>query len=273
MILILLSLLITFTEASDNQELRLVSTVPSITNTIVYLGAEDNLVGISNFCKISKKSVTRIGSGLTPNYEKIYSLKPTNVLVSKTADGKIEKDLKKMGLGFETFGFNGLEEIKKSFIRLGVVTNKKKKSLNLIKEVNQLLTPVTKLKGKTFLWVISSEESKGIVSKVMIAGTDTHYHHILNTFGMKAPTGTLPGYHGQTLEKIIMLQPDYIFVSYPDMANSDKLKEDKKKWNKTLILKAVKDKRVYFLKGNEYVVPGPSILKLIKSLRTIVNAD
>lgn len=67
------------------KQFRIVSLVPSLTETICDLGLQKNLVGCTNFCISPKglhKTAQIVGGTKDASIEKIISLKPTHILVN-----------------------------------------------------------------------------------------------------------------------------------------------------------------------------------------------
>lgn len=252
---------------------RLISTAPSITETVKYLGGDKALVGVSNFCSMDE-SITRVGSAITPNFEKIVSLSPTKILALKTANSTLEESLDKLSLSYVSLAFNSLDDILESVKSIGneIGGDAPKKAKNFALEVKSELNPIKEIIEKKYLWVISSEENNGMISKVMIAGSGTHYHQIIKLLGFYTPKGVLPNYHSLSLEQIIKMKPDYIFVSTPGNIGKDEFDAMKSSWLKTSVLDAVKNKKVFFFKGDEFVVPGTSILSMIKQIKGAISA-
>ncbi|TNF27764.1 MAG: ABC transporter substrate-binding protein [Deltaproteobacteria bacterium] len=252
---------------------RLISTAPSITETVKYLGGEKSLVGVSNFCNIDD-SITRVGSAITPNFEKMVSLSPTKILALKTVNSTLEKSLNKLSLSYVSLAFNSLDDILESVKSIGneIGGDAPKKANDFAMEIKSELNPIKEVIEKKYLWVISSEENNGMISKVMVAGTGTHYHQIIKLLGFYTPKGILPNYHSLSLEQIIKMKPDYIFVSTPGNIGPAEFEAMKTSWLKTSILDAVKNKKVYFFKGDEFVVPGTSILSMIKKIKGAISA-
>jgi iron complex transport system substrate-binding protein len=64
---------------------RIVSLAPSLTETIYALGAQDRLVGVTDFCDYppDAQKKTKVGGAINPNLEEIASLHPDLVLVTK----------------------------------------------------------------------------------------------------------------------------------------------------------------------------------------------
>jgi len=70
---------------------RIVSLVPSVTETLFALGAEDRLVGVTDFCDYppAARRKPSVGGMVNPNLEVIVSLRPD--LVVATTEGNREE--------------------------------------------------------------------------------------------------------------------------------------------------------------------------------------
>jgi len=80
---------------------RIVSLVPSLTDAVIFHGAEDRLVGVSKFCipAIEKrKSVAVISDALRADAEAIVALKPDLVLTHSWQDENTRKQLERAGI-------------------------------------------------------------------------------------------------------------------------------------------------------------------------------
>src|SRR5437870_6818880 len=65
---------------------RIVSLAPSLTETIYALGAQDRLVGVTDYCDYPPEAQLKpkIGGPINPNLEQLVALKPDLVLVTKS---------------------------------------------------------------------------------------------------------------------------------------------------------------------------------------------
>src|SRR5271170_4707292 len=72
---------------------RIVSTFPSVTETLFALGAGDRVVGVSNYCRYPAAvlSLPKVGSYTKPDPEKIALLHPDLVIIQKSAVGLGER--------------------------------------------------------------------------------------------------------------------------------------------------------------------------------------
>ena len=69
---------------------RVISMAPNLTEIVYDIGAGDELVGVTDYCRFppEAKRKEKIGGWLNPNYEKILSLKPDLVLALQFHDGE-----------------------------------------------------------------------------------------------------------------------------------------------------------------------------------------
>ena len=71
-------------EAADSAEgsARIVSLVPSVTETLFALGAGREVVGVSQYCDYPPRALQlpKVGTFLSPNIEAIIGLRPTIVI-------------------------------------------------------------------------------------------------------------------------------------------------------------------------------------------------
>ena len=101
---------------------------PTITEIISSLGKEDLIVGVTNFCNYPKSacSKTKIGSALTPDMEKILSLRPDIIFTPRMQNSKVESKGKKLGLKLINLGFDSFQDIKDSIALIGNKLQSKK---------------------------------------------------------------------------------------------------------------------------------------------------
>ncbi len=74
-----------------NPPKKIVSLVPSVTETIATIGKEDILTGVTRFCMYPagiKKKATLIGGTKTVNVQSIHQLKPDLILAEKSENNK-----------------------------------------------------------------------------------------------------------------------------------------------------------------------------------------
>jgi len=106
---------------------RIVSLVPSVTEIVFALGAEDRLVGVTDFDDYppGARRKPRVGGMLAPSLEVIASLRPD--LVVATTEGNREEtvaQLRRLGIPVYLVAAPGLADVWDVIARLGVLTGR-----------------------------------------------------------------------------------------------------------------------------------------------------
>jgi iron complex transport system substrate-binding protein len=80
---------------------RIISMLPSHTETLFALGVGSKVVGIDQFSnspKLETDKIQKVGNTFTPNLEAIAALKPDLVLIDDSAYSKLSENLEKLGI-------------------------------------------------------------------------------------------------------------------------------------------------------------------------------
>jgi len=242
----------------------IISTIPSITEMVYYLGAQSQLIGVTPFCKFPKEAqkITKIGSSFSLNIEKIVSLKPGVVLLAPTKGGKNQRLLKKLGIRYEVIPYERLEDVETGLRKINnsLMLGRSDK----IEDFKKSLM-IKSLKNKKVLIVIGEDIRSGQLRSVRVAGKKTFYGDILTQLGATNAYGQDgASYPKLDLERIMKLKFDYIIrIGGESPLN----KELVNKWKTTSY-----SNRVKFIFADYAVVPGPRIGKLLKDVMEVINA-
>ena len=139
-----------FCSAKTAEKNRIISLMPAHTEIIFALGAEDKLVGVSNYCNYPAGALKKekVGDYLRPNFEKIYALKPDIIFTSEWKNSILLKNLVNLGLNVKQFKNEaGINDIFKTIRLIAAETNKKKEGRELIKKIKKRLASISKKTG------------------------------------------------------------------------------------------------------------------------------
>lgn len=251
--------------ASFKTPKRVISTLPSITEMVYFLGAGEKLVGVTPYCNYPKEasSKPKVGSSFSLNIEKVVSLKPDLVLLAPTQGSKVPENLKKLGINYELIPYERLSDIKKGLnqIDLSLGLNKAK----YIKDHFEAFKLKKKLRSRVLV-VIGEDIQSGFVKSVRVAGNKTFYGDLLKELGAVNAYGQEgSNYPKLDLERIMRLKFDYILrVGDKSPLN----KEIVNKWKTTSY-----SKRVKFIFEDYAVIPGPRINLLFKDMVEVLDAN
>jgi len=122
---------------------RIVSHVPSITETLFALGLEERVVGVSDYCDYPEEAKLKpsVGNYFNPSIEMIVALEPDLVLT----DGYSEsiKGFEGLGITFFVIDPKDIDGILKDIELLGKITGTEKKANQLISDMRHRIARIS----------------------------------------------------------------------------------------------------------------------------------
>jgi len=139
--------------------MRIVSLVPSATETLYELGLEDQIAGITTFCKFPKDRVAlkpKVGGTKNPDLQKILELKPDVVLVNEEENRKQDAEfLRDHGIALHVTFPNSIEEAVQTIRDMGIAFGAQESADALCEEIlNRMVKysrPVAR-RAVIFIW-------------------------------------------------------------------------------------------------------------------------
>ena len=269
-IIVFLAMLSSFVNAEEPK--RIISLAPSITESLYQLGAEKTLIAVTSYCNYPPQAKTKeiIGTIVSPNIEKIFSLSPDLVLANNEINRSqtIEK-LKSLGLRVVTLDrCDNFGDIVKSFIQLGKLVGREKEAEVIIEEVEAEVKSINqKLKTLPRVRVFWEVGARPLVSVGPQSFTNefTRYSGGINIFA------DTPGKHPRvSREEVLRRDPDVIML----VTMGDVKKGEKAYWKKFKDLKAAKSDRIYIIDADKVCRPTPnSFLTGLKEVVALLHPE
>ena len=203
---------------------RVVSLSPSVTEAIIEIGAEKNLVGTTYHCtlppEVAKKEV--VGGFFSPCTQKIINLKPDMIFIANM-HLKIKKELEKSGAKIVQIDDVSIEGFYKTMEKLGKIFNRKKEAEIVINKVKKELEHIAKKTAK----IPKDKRIRAVRivgrDKVMVPGDDTfHNEYITAAGGIPAKFGIKKGIFEVSLKQWKKFNPQFIFYCGGDKKVVDK---------------------------------------------------
>jgi ABC-type Fe3+-hydroxamate transport system substrate-binding protein len=250
---------------------RIVSLIPSITETLFSLGAGDRVVGVSKFCIEPPDGVaakTKVGGQKNPRVDIITALKPDLVIANVEENRK--PDVEAMwaaGLHvFVTYPRTVKEGIQ--LIRdLGVLTGTSHHAEEAAGACEEARTNVLgAAAGRAPVQVFSPVWRK----PYMTINRDTYIHDVLHTCGAENIFQDRPErYPRVTLAEMAERRPDIILLANEPFPFGEKHLEDFRVYSD---VPAVRTGRVHFLDGKILSWYGPRIAESLGALADILQS-
>jgi iron complex transport system substrate-binding protein len=244
---------------------RLISTSPAITEILFKLGAGDKVKAVTPYCfhpEVATK-LPKIGTAFSINFESLLKQNPGLVLLSKTKGLSNEKELKKLKINYKLIKHDTLDDVLNSILDIGNYIGKKSEALILHRALVEKINSYKRIDdSRRVMIVIDAQVTAGKIKTLYLAGNQTFYQGILDRMGMKnVIANSSTAYPIISGERIFKYNPDIILFVKPANTDVKALEIIKNAWNKYKMIKAVKNKEIYFFTGDEFIIPGPRIVQ------------
>lgn len=197
--------------------MRIVSTVPSITETLFFLGATDDIIAVSKYCDypIEAQSLPKVGGFYDVNKEMILRLSPDIVFMTD-GNEELASFLEKHNIKHKSYSTTSLEDVLFSIKDIGKEVNKEQEANNLIGEITLKMKEIKDIysnkKPRSVLLIIDQELQQNKLESAFVVGQDKYYLPILELFNMNNVVETTVPYPRITKETIQYLKPEVILV-------------------------------------------------------------
>ena len=256
---------------------RIVSTSPTVTETLFALGLGDRVVGVSRFCRYppAAAALPKIGSFLKPDVELIARLRPDLVIMHESHTATAER-LKALSIPYITVARATLASVFSSIRDIGAATGAADRATVLVRDIEQQLARVRKSVAgrppKRVLILVGRRT--GALSDLVAAGRDTYLHELIGIAGginvLDDPK--LPEYPRIAMETVIRMKPDVI-IDAADMGEQvdvSRIRRTEALWATQPLVKA-SGIRVHGVSEEAFVTPGPRVTDVARQLARFLH--
>ena len=260
---------------------RIVSTAPSITETLYALGLGDRIVGVDRFSHYPPQAAQKpkIGDYAAPNLEVIASLRPTLVIIP-TNPVQLKQRLEALKLHVLELDQEGIPEIYKSLREVGTATSTTAKAESIIESIKQQLGAIrakaSLYKPTRMMFVVG--RTPGRLDGLMVVGQASYLNEILEIAGGENVfKDASAGYPKVSLEEILSRNPDVI-IDMGEMGETVGVTDAQKRnvvtlWNRMAAISAVRNHRVEAVASDIFVVPGPRVVQAAQEFFSILHPE
>lgn len=247
---------------------RIVSTSPSITETLFALGVGDRVVGVSRFCNYPPEvqKLPKVGNYVTPDIEAIARLAPNLVILERKGNStEVTDRLNALHISFIDVPHSTLEDIFTEIQLIGKAVGVPDRSAALIAQIRSSLDAIqSRARAMPFPRVlVIVDRQQGTLNNLIAVGPNNYVNQILEIAGgtnVLAQPG-LPEYPRISLETVLRQNPDVII----DLSGTQETEVARRAsraatialWNQHRDLTAVRNGHVYAGTTDSLVVPGP----------------
>ncbi len=248
---------------------RIVSVAPSLTETVFALGAEELLVGRTDYCDypVETAGVESVGTLKEPNIEKIVELETDLVIASTHFSDDVYEKLKEIGIQVIVLNPNdSFEGVFSVIDAIGSITDAGSEAENLIEDmkvsIEDVKSKVNGLEAPSVYYVVGYGEFGDYT-----AGGGTFISEMIKLANGNNIADDVEGW-SYSIEKIVEHDPDLLIVSkYYDA------KQGVIEANGYKELTAVADGHVFEIDNNLIDRQGPRLAEGFEALARIIHPD
>ncbi len=253
---------------------RIVSLAPANTEIIYALGAEDRLIGVTEYCDypVAAKSKDKVGGYSTVSIKKITSKKPDLILAASIHLKEIIPELEKTGFTILALEPKSPKEILEAIALTGKCIGSSKEAYKLILELEERLKKV-----RDNISTLKEGQKPSVFY--------IHEHETWKTFGSGTIGDTLTELAGGVnigrefgdyypypkVKEVIEKNPDVIIVETGYGKNIDEPLDAALKDERLLGMDARKNGRVYGVNSDYISRTGPRIVDGLEILAKILH--
>jgi iron complex transport system substrate-binding protein len=247
---------------------RIVSTAPAATEILFALGLGDKVAGVTQFCNYPPEAQKkpRIGTFLQPNLEIILGLRPDLVIIQKNPV-RLGERLQGMGLKTIEVDQPGIEAVYESIRAIGAAAGVPDRAKALETKMRAGLASIQKrtegLPRRRIMFVVG--RNPNTIEGLVAVGKGSYLNELISLAGgtnIFEDAGA--AYPKVAVEEVLARNPEVI-VDMGDMSQTAVVTESHRRsivplWNRYPMVAAVRQKRVYAVASDIFVVPGPRIV-------------
>jgi iron complex transport system substrate-binding protein len=253
---------------------RIVSLVPSVTEIVFSLGAEDRLVGRTDFCDhpAGVRAKPSVGGMVNPNLETLVALKPD--LVVATDEGNREETVRQLTrLRIPTYlvHANRIAETVDLIARVGVLTGRQdavpRLTGEMLRRVEAVRRAVAPFRRPRVLYVLWPEP-------LIVPGKDSILTELIEVAGGASITaGDGDAYPRFSLEAVVARAPEVIILADHSTGSSTAGRPAPEKWQRLSSVPAIRAGRLHSADLSILHRYGPRVPDGLEVLARIIHPE
>ena len=245
------------------EKLRIVSVVPSSTEILFAIGAEEKIVGVSVNCDYPEDvfNIKKVGDYGAPSMEKIIALNPTLVILSPRIHDLLKESLINAGINVYVSKIETIEDIFREIKKFGELTGRHKNAEQLVVNLKRDLEKVKVKKPNKRIYI----EISG--NPLISIGRRSYINEMITLAGGENVFGEIDdSYPVIQQEDVIRRNPEIILIFH--LARKEDIRS-RLGWKN---IDAIKNDKIYIKNTDDLILrPGPRFIDGIKRLKKIIK--
>jgi ABC-type Fe3+-hydroxamate transport system substrate-binding protein len=258
------------------QPRRVVSIIPATTEMLFAMGAGDRLVAVGSYDRFPPEveKLPRVGALLDPAVERIIAMRPDLVILYSTQN-ELRTQLDRAQIPYFPYTHRGLADITDTIrslgARVGAATQANVLAEAMEKQLAEIRARVANRSRPKTLLIFGREP--GTLRNIDASGGVGFLHDMLETAGGTDLLADVKQQSVQMTAEMILTRAPDVIIELRYARGDETTDTDLRQWNVLASVPAVKNKRVYMLRGEEFVVPGPRVALATEELARLLHPE
>ena len=258
-----------------NQNGRIVSLAPNLTEILFAIGLEDEIVGVTLDSDYPPDAAEKpkVGTFWQPNIEAVVAARPSLVITLGFEQQKnLAERLKRIGYSNLTVNIDKVSDLFIAIEKIGTAPDRQRQANELISHIRAKLQELSTLLGAEdkvrVLWVVQREPLR-------VAGRDTFVNEMIELAGGENAIGsTVHKYPPIGSEQVMACNADVIIESAMGREDiEDQRDRALQHWSKFTYLPAVAGGRIYVIDGDTVSRLGPRLYEGTETIAKCLRPD
>jgi cobalamin transport system substrate-binding protein len=250
---------------------RIVSLVPGVTEMLYALGAEDRLVGRTDFCDYPPvaRSKPSVGGTVSPSLEVLVSLRPDLVVATSAGNSdETRRQLERLRVPLYLVDPHGLADVFHTMTRLGALTERESRAAELVagleRRVRAVAVRVAARPRPRVLYVVWPDP-------LIVPGRGAAVTELIELAGGESVSADGPeGYPRYSVEAAVARGPEVIILARHGAGTAPYARE---KWERFAELPAIRAGRLHGVDGDLFHRFGPRVVDALEILARLLHPE
>jgi iron complex transport system substrate-binding protein len=263
--------------ALQDSPARIVSLIPALTDMLIAIGAQPQLVAVSSYDDDPQvKALPRVGALLDPDVERIIGLRPDLVLVYGSQQDLVTQ-LARASIPVYQYRHGGLAHVTATIRELGARVGRPARAEAVAAGIEERIAAVrrrTSVRPKPRTLLVFGREP-GTLRGIYVSGGRGFLHDMLEAAGGANVFADTTTESVQASSELILARaPDVII----ELRSNEELsgpasRTEIDSWKALSSVPAVQNGRVHLLVGRSLNVPGPLVAEGVEQLARLLHPD
>jgi iron complex transport system substrate-binding protein len=250
---------------------RIVSLVPGVTEMLYAIGAEDRLVGRTDFCDYppAARRKPSVGGTVSPNLEALIALKPDLVVATSAGNSdETRRQLERLRVPLYLVDPHGLSDVFRTLTRLGALADREARAAEVVAvlegRVRAVAARVAARPRPRVLYVVWPEP-------LIVPGRGAAVTELIELAGGASVSADGPeGYPRYSVEAAVARGPEVIILARHGAGTAPYARE---KWERFADLPAIRAGRLHAVDGDLFHRFGPRVVDALEILARLLHPE